>query len=209
MVLDAVVSGGTFLIKELGVFAIGATVVGWVARDAITQHFDKELAKYQTEVDKELKRYQTELDKERTKFSELHNDRAKITAELYERFVELEEAMRKMTHPMEMGSDPPKKELREEAAEAGNEFINFYMRNKIYFPPEVCETVEELHTETKGVFDDWIVYSPDGEQPGKKSDPQKWFDLWDKVTEDEVPELKAELENHFRELLGVEIEEQK
>lgn len=204
MVVDALINGATFLIKELGVFAIGATVVGWIAKDAITQYFDKELAKYQTEVDKELSRYQAELEKENTKFSELHNERARITAELYQKFVDLEEAMRKLTHPMETGSDPPKEELREEAAKAGNEFVNYYMRNKIYFPPDVCDTVEDLHEETKGVFDDWMVYSPDGEQPGKDVDFDKWLELWDTVTEDEVPELKSELEDHFRTLLGVE-----
>jgi hypothetical protein len=32
--------------------------------------------------------------------------------------------------------------------------------------------------------------------------------MWKRVTEDDVPELKEELENHFRELLGVDMEQQ-
>ena len=208
MVVDKILNMVVPLIGELGVFAIATTVVGWVARDAISQYFDKELAQYQTEVEKELSEYQKELDKERTKFSELHTKRAKVAAELYERFVVFEESMRKLTHPMEHDSGPSKEELSQEAADKGNEFMNYYMKNKIYFPPEVCETVEELQEETHDIFTEWSVYDPAGKQRGEQPDPQRWLDLWQKVTEDEVPDLKSELEGHFRDLLGVDIDSQ-
>jgi len=206
MALSAVLNTLVSLASELGIFAIAATVVGWVARDAISQYFNKELAEYQREVDKELNRYQTELEKERLKFSELHTKRANVTAELYEKFVEFEESMRKLTHPMEHDSGPSKDELSQEAADKGNEFMNYYMKNKIYFPPEVCETVEELQEETHDIFTEWNVYDPAGKQRGEQPDSQRWLDLWQKVTEDEVPELKSELEGHFRELLGVDLD---
>lgn len=196
-----------FVIEEVGIFAVGATVVGWVARDLISQHFEKELSKYQAEVDKELNRYQTELEKDKLRFSELHTQRAEITAELYERFVEFEEDMRSLTDLMERSDEPPKDEKLEIAAESGNQFINFYMKNKIYFPPQICETVEELNEEMRDIFVTFRVYMPYDGSPDDPHDIDQWHESWKRVTEDEVPELKSELEGHFRELLGVEFKQ--
>ncbi|MYL15731.1 hypothetical protein GLW36_03595 [Halorubrum terrestre] len=196
----------TFVIEEVGIFAVGATVVGWVARDLISQHFDKELNKYQSEIDRELKRYQTELEKDKLRFSELHTQRAEITAELYERFVEFEEDMRSLTDPVERSDEPSKDEKLKTAQESGNQFVNFYMKNKIYFPPHICETVEELNKEMKDVYSKFRIYRPYDSSPGDPHDIDQWHESWKKVTEDEVPELKSELEDHFRGLLGVEFE---
>lgn len=194
------------ILSELGIFAIGATVVGWVAKDAIGQYFEKELQRYQADVDKELNRFQAELEKDKLRFSELHNERAKITAELYERFVEFENDMKSLTTPLEYEGEPSKDEKIEQAAESGNEFINYYIKNKIYFPPEICDTVEELQGELKSVFDEFRIYQPYKNRRGSPEDLDKWTDAWETVTEDEVQELKEDLEEHFRELLGVEID---
>lgn len=199
----------TLVIEEVGIFAVGATVIGWVARDLISQYFDKELSKYQAEVDKELNRYQAELEKDKLRFSELHTQRAEITAELYKRFVEFEEDMRSLTDLMERSDEPPKDEKLEIAAESGNQFINFYMKNKIYFPPQICETVEELNEEMRDVFLKFRIYRPYDGSPGDPHDIDQWHESWKRVTEDEVPELKSELEGHFRRLLGVEFEQDK
>ncbi|TKX40738.1 MULTISPECIES: hypothetical protein [unclassified Halorubrum] len=206
MAVNTAVNFLTFVIEEVGAFAFGAAVVGWVARDLISQHFDKELSKYQAEVDKELNRYQTELEKDKLQFSELHTQRAEITAELYERFVEFEEDMRSLTDLMERSDEPPKDEKLEIAAESGNQFINFYMKNKIYFPPQICETVEELNEEMRDIFVTFRIYMTYDGSPGDPHDLDQWHESWKRVTEDEVPELKSELEDRFRDLLGVEFE---
>lgn len=196
MVLNIIINAAIFLIEELGIFAVGATVVGWVVRDVISQYFDKELNKYQSE-----------LEKEKVRFSQLHNERAKITAELYERFVKFEDDMRSLTTPLEQQSSPSKDEKLETAAKSGNKFLSFYMKNKIYFPPDICETIEELNDELRGVYNEFQIYEPYNHTPTSPQDTGQWHDSWKRVTEEEVPELKSELEQHFRELLGVEIDE--
>lgn len=183
-------------ITNLGIFAIGASVAGYVGRGWIRQYFDKE-----------LNRYQAELDKKKVRFSELHNERARVTAELYEKFVVFEEDMRKLTDPVSRETDPEKHELFEPTAESGNEFINYYMKNKIYFPPEVCETIESLNKELNEVYTKFGIKASYNDERGKVPNTDVWHESWKQVTEDEVPELKAELESHFRELLGVETEE--
>lgn len=204
MVINSIIDATVFLVEELGVFAIGTTVIGWVAKDTINKYFEKELSKYQEEIDKELKRHQAELDKEKHQFSQLHNERAKITAELYSKFVEFEEDMRSLTSPMEYPDDPSKDEQLKTAAESGNEFINFYMKNKIYFPSEICETIEELNEEMQSIYNKFGIYRPFEARPGDPHDTGEWHDAWKSVTDDEIPELKEELEDHFRDLLGVD-----
>lgn len=208
MVIDSIISGGVFLVEELGIFAVGATVIGWVAKDSIIQYFEKELNKYEAEIDKELKRLQAELDKEKHQYSQLHDDRARITAELYEKFVVFEEDMRSLTDPVEYPNEPQKEDKLQTAAESGNEFLNFYMKNKIYFPPEICDTIEDLHDEMQSVYNKFGIYKPYKSGPGDPQDTGEWMDAWKRVTEDEVPELKEELEDHFRGLLGVNMDQQ-
>jgi hypothetical protein len=180
---------------NLGIFGVGAAVVGWVARKWVQQYFDKELS-----------RYQAELDKEQVRFNELHNERAKVTAELYARFVVFEEDMRKLTDPLTKESDPEKHELFEPAAKSGNAFIDYYMKNKVYFPPDVCDTIESLNKEMNDVYTSFGIRAPYDSSKGKVPDTEVWHESWKRVTENEVPELKSELESHFRELLGVETE---
>lgn len=181
------------VLQNLGFFTIGAGILGWVARFGIKQHFDKE-----------LKRYQTELEKDRIRFSELHNKRARKIEEFYEKLIEFEEDMRGLTDPMETPGEPSKDERLQEAANSGNEFVNFYMKNKIYFPPQVCDTVDDIQEEFNSVFNSFKVYRPFDPGPNPAEDIEKWNEGWNRVTEDEVPDLKRDLEEQFRSLLGVE-----
>jgi hypothetical protein len=207
MAVNSIISGIAFLIEELGIFAVGATVIGWVAKDIINQYFEKELSKYESEIDKELNRYQAELDKEKHRFSQLHDERARITAELYEKFIIFEEDMRSLTDPIEYEHSPSKDEKLETAAESGNEFINFYMKNKIYFPPEICDTIENIHEEMQSIHSKFGIYKPYKSLPDDPKDTDKWLESWKRMTEEDIPELKKELEEHFRELLGVNMEQ--
>lgn len=205
MVVSTLVNGAVFLIEELGIFAVGATVVGWVTRKFISQYFDKELSKYQAEIDKELSRYQTELEKEKLQFSELHNERAKITAELYEKFVLFEEDLRSLTHPMEQAGDPPESDVYEDATKSGNEFLNFYMKNKIYFPEEICETIEDIIDESMEIHNKkGLRMKKFAQFETDRESFEKEIEFWNRVAEDDIPELKRELESHFRGLLGVD-----
>lgn len=208
MALNTTLNVIEFLIQELGIFAIGATVVGWVARDLISQYFDKELSKYQSEIDKELNRYQTELEKDKLQFSELHTQRAEITAEMYERFVEFEEDMRRLTDPLSRADEPLIDEKRlEAAAKSEKEFINFYMRKRIYFPPHICDTIEEIHRQMDHAFTNVKIHDTYNSQENESTQVGSLHESWKRVTRDEVPELKSDLEDHFRGLLGVEFEQ--
>jgi hypothetical protein len=137
----------------------------------------------------------------------LHTKRAEITAELYKKFVEFEEDMRTPTDPMERPDDPPQEEKIQQAAESGNQFVNYYMENKIYFPPGICDTIEQLNQELQDVFVNSKINTGTNHRKVSSDRVEGRLELWKRTTEEDIPELKTELETHFRELLGVKIED--
>lgn len=191
-------------LQTLGVFATGSAAVGLVARygiDRFSEVVEEGIGQF---FDKEMARYKAELENEQVVFSQLHEERASIIIELYQRFILFEQDMRALTTEMANGSSTD--ELLQKATRSGNDFSKHYMENKIYFPPTTCDAVESLQDEMNGVFADFRAGTPHGSRPEQRADVENWLSNWQNVTEDEVPELKRELENHFRELLGVDLD---
>lgn len=208
------------LIRDLGIFTVAAGLIGYIARGAITSYFnkqeqdfqgeiDKEVQQFQNDLEKELQRVQNELEKEQIVFSGLHEQRAEIVSEFYAKMSEFDEDMRDMVNPFIPSGDTPREERIDEAAESGEEFRRYYREKKIYFPPHICEMVEDLLKKYRDMFQEFSVFRIHDDQdspyePGESS--EKWVENWQSLTEDEIPELREELENHFRDLLGVDTE---
>jgi lipopolysaccharide biosynthesis regulator YciM len=206
MVSEAVIDGIVSIITDVGSFAVGAGVFGWIAKNAINNYFDKRLTEHQTELDKEVSEFRNELEKETLQFSQLHEKRAEFTGELYQRFVEFEDALRDLTHLLEQPSDDTKEEELDAAAKAGNNFLNYYMKRKIYFPKEICNTIEEAVEESMEIVNEQRIQAAKSEVHLGPEDFEKEVEHWERVTEEDIPDLKEDLEEHFRELLGVEID---
>lgn len=187
------------LIRDLGVLSVGAALLYFIAKSAITQYFDRQ-----------LQQYQTELEKEKIRFSDLHTKRGEVVGELYTRMVDFEEDMRSLVKPFQGTQEIPQDEKIKQAADSGEEFRSFYKKNRVYLPPDVCDSTEELIDEFKDVFDDFAIYRVH-EQGASAFDPSErmdvWVEDWEKIDDDTIPELKSELEDHFRELLGAELRE--
>ncbi len=205
------------LIRDLGALLIGAGLIGYIARHAITTYFnkqeqdfqgeiDKEVQRFQNELNKELQRVQTELEKEQIVYSGLVETRAEIVSEFYAEMNEFDEDMRDMVNPLIQKGDEPRQEKIERAAESAEEFRRFYRKNKIYFPSDVCETMEKLLEEYRDMFHQFSILRLHEEDSPVDVEKRldKWLENWKALTEDDIPELRGELESHFRDLLGVE-----
>jgi len=183
------------LLRDLGIFAIGAGLLAYIARLSIQQYFDKQ-----------LESYQSELDKEQVKFSDLHDRRAEVIDEFYSMLVEFDEDMRALVDPMAFRGESSRKEKIETAAESGEELRRYYLKNKIYFSPDVCETMDELLGEYRDMFHDFSIaklHDVEDSLPDESERITQWQENWKALTEDDIPGLKAQLENQFRDLLGV------
>lgn len=183
------------LLRDLGIFAIGAGLLAYITRLSIQQYFDKQ-----------LQSYQSELDKEQVKFSDLHDRRAEVIGEFYSMLVEFDEDMRALVDPMGFRGESSRKEKIATAAESGEELRRYYLKNKIYFSSDVCETMDELLGEYRDMFHDFSIaklHDIEESLPDESERITQWHKNWKALTEDDVPDLKAQLENQFRDLLGV------
>lgn len=233
-IVGSILGGGTVLelIRDLGVLTIVAGLIGYVVREAIRTYFNKQEQDFQGEIDKEVQKFQndleadlqekqadfekeiqrvqSELEKEQIVFSGLHEQRAEIVSEFYAKMNEFDEDMRNMVDPFIRAEEMPREEKIDTAAESGEEFRRYYKKNKIYFPTHICETAEDLIDEYREMFQDFSISRIHDEEESRYDDEvermEKWVGEWNSLTNNEIPELREELENHFRELLGVDTE---
>ncbi|HET7323959.1 MAG TPA: hypothetical protein VFJ06_06485 [Halococcus sp.] len=183
------------LLRELGLFTIGAGFVALIARYAIQQYFEKE-----------LRSFQSQLDREGIVFSDLHTSRAEVIIEFYSRLTEFDEDMKSLVDPVLSRGELSREEKIKQAGESGEKLRRYYRKHKIYFPPEICETMDGLLSQYRDTFHEFSIKQiHDSEaslyDEGKRT--TKWLEDWKSLTENEVPEMRVELEDHFRELLGV------
>lgn len=213
-------------LQNLGLFATGTAAAGLVVRYGI-QRFSRlveggiersaevaergidrfsEVAERGIEqfVDAKIARHEAELEDRRAVASGLHQERASVILELYRRFVRFERDVR----ALETGrsSDPSTDELLQQATESGNDFATYYAEHKIYLPPATCDVVERVQDATNDVFDDFRTTTSHGGRPEQPTPIEHGLANRRDVTRDEIPDLTSELENHFRELLGVDLD---
>jgi len=195
--------------RDLGILTIAAGLMGYIAKQLISYYFTREQKNFQGEINKEIQRFQNQLEKDSVVFSDLHQKRADIVAELYGKMAEFDREMRQLADPMILRGDSREYHI-ERAGEAGEEFRRYYNRHKIYLPEPICETIEDMISEYSSVFHDFSVgeiHDATTPNPTGEDRVETWNDDWESLTEEEIPELKEELEAHFRELLGVSADE--
>jgi len=190
-------------VQNLVVVATGTAGAGLVVRYGLEQFSEVVERGIDQFFDDEVARQEAELENERVVFSRLHQERATIVVELYERFVQFERDARAARTGPSDGS--PSEELLQTAVASGNDFARYYTEHKIYFPPETCDVVERLQAE----LNDALAHARTGRSRDSRREPPGDVHVgvanWSDGTGDEIPDLSEALENHFRELLGVDL----
>jgi polyhydroxyalkanoate synthesis regulator phasin len=183
------------LLRELGLFTIGAGFVALIARYAIRQYFEKE-----------LRGFQSQLNREGIVFSDLHTSRAEVIIEFYSKLTEFDEDMKSLVDPVLSRGELSREEKIKQAGESGEELRKYYRKHKIYFPSEICDTMDNLLSQYQDTFHEFSIkqiHDPEASLYDEGERTTKWLEDWESLTENEVPEMRTELEEHFRELLGV------
>ena len=196
----------TNLISQLGAFGIAVVGLLWFSQKLIKEFFQMERKNFQKEVDKELKKFQTELEKEKIKFSGIQDKRAEKIEEFYSHLIDFEEDLRSLVKPFQGIEEQSQDEKLKEVAESGENFRKFYEKNKIYFSEETQEDIENLKDEMRGIFDDFNIFRIHDRDDTPLDEVERtdtWVEDWNSLDEGEISELKQDLENSFREILGV------
>tara|TARA_B110000046_G_C12799648_1_gene316643 strand:- start:88 stop:663 length:576 start_codon:yes stop_codon:yes gene_type:complete len=182
--------------SEIGIFAIAAFFIQKLIEKS---------------ANKRLEEFKSTLSLLQSKQTSLHNKRLEIIEELYNKLVELNNAMAILTNPLKQTNkdfEEYEKELTENASSNYNSFNSFYQKNKIYFKENTNEIIDEILNGFHTAFWDYNqfnFYKQTGvtNQDDIIKSRKKMRDSYISV-KDEIPKVRKKLEDEFRKLLGVE-----
>ncbi len=215
----------TELLQALGFYSVAMAILAFLAQRLLSQWFSKELedhkANLRFEGQRQLERLRADLQiaahTETTRFSKLHERRAEVIADLYRHLVDTEDSFRIAMNPLKFVSGGSEEVQRQEqerlnkAGETATQLTVFYLRHRIFFSSDIVSLLEK-HVKT--VRDAWISYTLFVNDPGARDNPETRrmagdakMAAWDKL-EKALPDIRAQLEKEFRELLGVSQEQE-
>lgn len=177
------------------------------------QNLQSETAIHKLTLDKDLEIFKGDLNRlsfeHQTKYSQLHSDRAETIKKLFGLLYELEIKMESLMRPFQAIGEKPIDEKFQEAADSANEFVRFYKSNEILFNSKTSDLFERINQSFLKAWKDFRLSrqfgqgaSPDLSQELIQKEMNAYYDTLLK----EIPELKKELKDDFRNLLGVEKE---
>ena len=175
---------------------------------------NQDLENHKKELEQQNKDFQHSLDLKlnefNIRFSKLHQDRAEVIKELYHKVIDLQSGMTVFTrriHPIIEDADKENEERIERVNKGFDEFINFYLPNKIYFDRKLAEKLDFLAQQYSDKS--WNFGYLSNRIRNENIPAEVYKDFSEEMKEisnfvaDEFPKVIEELEDEFRSLLGV------
>ena len=200
------------IIENLGIFTIGTvtitTVIGFIAKSIFNNYLNKRTELYKSELLQENEKFKAELQKQNTehqiKFSTLHTDRASIIKDLHNGFIALRKEL------IQFNND---KELQNLPSEANPVLMKFdeiktiFSKNRFYFSTTLCDKIDEylMRFVTSAAISEFFSKNRNKYRISRKNDPtDKELEQKDFIDMLNDSEILKELENDFRNLIGVD-----
>lgn len=198
------------IIIFIGGSSVLIAAVAWLTRSIITHYLSKDIEAYKTQLraasTKELEHLKTELQiqaqRHQITFNTLHEKRALIIAELYDKVNELSAMAYAFGGATLLGGKRTKIDRAESTYEACRSFYSYFQKNKIYFSKELCSLIIEfvsLISEPTSV-----LYQIQDEPELVKKFEKDFYANYQEL-EKKLFTLKDNIEHEFRTLVGVEL----
>ncbi|MBC7721254.1 MAG: hypothetical protein H7068_04475 [Pedobacter sp.] len=207
------------LLKDVGVFGF----IVWGIQKIINNSSERKFADYKSQIDLQMMSYKNQYEKQieeyksqlkflNDKLLSLHSERLKIIKELNDKLVKLNSAMVRLVSIRLVHPDPEKdKEIQEQiltdTQTAYADYSNFILFNSIYFDKPFAEKLKKIRGEFFTA--QWDFFEPKRLQSmglikseAYRVSLQKTIEASKKITE-QIPLLIQEVEDDFRQLLGV------
>jgi len=184
-----------------GVTAISLTI-GFLGKKAIESFMQGRVESHK----KNLERIASEHS---IKFQSLHSERASIIKEFYSKLSTLDESLYSSLRRFQSVGEPELQEKVNKLADDFNDLRGYYLPNRIFFEKELCSHIDKIIDVAKGVFFDITTFPVDPKDLSVKYDRETVMErhqFWEKarkIHEKEITDLKAELEDEFRKILGI------
>lgn len=189
-------------------------VLGWLAKSLVEKLLAKDLERHKANLSAEtqaaMERLKHDLQRvaleHQVRFSNMHEKRAQVIAELYGLLVQAHWDTSGFVSPMEWAGEPDKKQKYVTAMNATADFFRYFEKHRIYLPEALCKQLEDFvkSMRSKAIgFGVYIRYD-DANLPAHTLEQKHkaWADGWE-FFEKQVPPARAALENELRNILGV------
>jgi len=200
------------LLTALGGTAVVLAAIAFMLKSIINHYLSKDVEKYKCDLkhesDLKIEEFRVSLKmtafEHEVRFSRLHDKRALVIAEMYEKLVGAINAVGDFASPAEFEGEPDKQEKWKVASGKYLEFYQYFNKRKIFLGESLCKQISEFSEKLyKPAYEYsiFITHPTLGEQlPGRKF--EAWTNAWDSVSKDVIPRAREALEKEFRGILG-------
>jgi hypothetical protein len=184
----------------------------YLIKTALTHRLKQEAETFKAQLkassDAEIERLKNSLQmtalEHQVRFSKLHEKRAEVIAELYKRLVEASDAVQSFVLASGGATEEVQNELYANADKSLRELVPFFEIHRIYIPIPVGVMLDEFGTTLSQTALEIKMYG------GMKfpSDEREQMDIFNafntayQSVQKSIPEIKEQLENEFRVILG-------
>ena len=207
------------ILESLGIVTIIGGLLTWLIKSLGQNFINKNFSAYKLQLENQSNLYKNELNQALEKFkaelnlisekaTKLHSKRLERIEKIYELIINFQNDMtwlvsaRVVTGMTQKEIQEQEFEQTKKAEKSGAELFNYYEKNKLYFNKDTCELLEEILKLLKDSYTDFSMKYIFGTMSAEFE-----IEKTKRVSEnikDKVPKIKIELENNFREIIGVE-----
>lgn len=185
----------------------------WISerlQQAIKSEYDQKLethkAQLKAQADVEIEKLRSQLSISATehevRFSHLHELRAEVIAETYALLKTMYSRLANYVKIFEPAGDTPKEQRRMEAAEAHQNFRQYYSTKLIFLPKATSAKLEAIDLQLVKTFNEF-VFGVEMKEKAGAGGFEKWMEIFDRLN-GEIKTALGELEDEFRRLIGDE-----
>ncbi len=209
------------LISSAAVSAALTAAIIWLSKswiserlkNAIKHEYDSKLESHKASLlaqsAVETERLRSQLSMQATehavRFQRLHEKRADVVAELYSRLVEAYWKASSFASLAEWSGEPNKQKKYADAMNAFANFFQFFDKNKIFLPSQLCEQMEAFVQGMREKVIGFGVYVGHADEdlplPAFEKKHDAWMEAW-RYMEKQVPATRHGLEAELRSILS-------
>jgi hypothetical protein len=195
------------IVARLGGDVVLLGAVGYLIRTLISNSLTKEVEQFKSSLLSANDAFKSQLaidaHRQTTVFSRLHEERAKVIAEVYAMLAAAAQAMAEMVAPFQPVGGPDGATLMAKSATAINSLRDKFADNRIWFSEPTCQKVDAILAELRGIHNTFNTVARGGTGRPEHVNTEAWAKSWERVQQ-QLPGLRGALETDFRGLLGVE-----
>jgi hypothetical protein len=192
----------------------GAVIIwalsSWLGKVWANRILEKDRLRY----NRELEVIKTELGRASQeyliKFSSLHAERGNIIRDLYKRLMSAQRLVESILKRFQEAGEPSLEEKIKGFVDSFNQFYQFYLDSRIYFPAHLCKQIEDFAKKLREIHIDITLYPVSPEDIQYKVTPEllkEQREFWEKargIFATQAERLFNSIEAEIRDLLGVE-----